>query len=84
MPLLPVILWTDALIYLLLAAVAGLVWYIRRQEHLRAPWWRVAQTPGGEVQITAPPHRIRGRPHKLGAVPAIGQHSDALRKEFAR
>ena len=45
MPLLPVILWTDALIYLLLAAVAGLVWHIRRHEHLRAPWWRVAQTP---------------------------------------
>ena len=45
MPLLPVILWTDALIYLLLAAVGGFVWYVRRQEHLRAPWWRVAQTP---------------------------------------
>ena len=45
MPLLPVILWTDALIYLLLAAVAGFVWYVRRKEHLRAPWWRVAQTP---------------------------------------
>jgi peptide/nickel transport system permease protein len=44
-PLLPVILWTDALIYLLLAAVAGFVWYVRRKEHLRAPWWRVAQTP---------------------------------------
>jgi len=44
-PLLPVILWTDALIYLLLAAVAGFVWYVRRHEHLRAPWWRVAQTP---------------------------------------
>ena len=45
MPLLPVILWTDALIYLLLAVVAGFVWYVRRHEHLRAPWWRVAQTP---------------------------------------
>ncbi len=45
MPLLPVILWTDALIYLLLAAVAGLAWYVRRHEHLRAPWWRVAQAP---------------------------------------
>jgi len=44
-PILPVILWTDALIYLLLAAVAGFVWYVRRHEHLRAPWWRVAQTP---------------------------------------
>ena len=45
MPILPVILWTDALVYLLLAAVAGFVWYVRRHEHLRAPWWRVAQTP---------------------------------------
>jgi peptide/nickel transport system permease protein len=45
MPILPVVLWTDALIYLLLAAVAGFVWYVRGHEHLRAPWWRVAQTP---------------------------------------
>jgi peptide/nickel transport system permease protein len=44
-PILPVILWTDALIYLLLAAVAGFAWYVRSHEHLRAPWWRVAQTP---------------------------------------
>jgi len=44
-PILPVILWTDALVYLLLAAVAAFVWYVRRHEHLRAPWWRVAQTP---------------------------------------
>jgi peptide/nickel transport system permease protein len=45
MPLLPVILWTDALVYLLAAVVAVFVWYVRRHEHLRAPWWRVAQTP---------------------------------------
>jgi len=44
-PILPVILWTDALVYLLVATVAGFVWYVRRHEHLRAPWWRVAQTP---------------------------------------
>jgi len=41
----PVILWTDALIFALLAVVAGLVWAIRRQEHLRAPWRSVAQRP---------------------------------------
>ena len=45
MPFLPVILWTDALVYLLLAAVAGFTWYVRRHEHLLAPWRRVAQTP---------------------------------------
>lgn len=45
MPIVPVVLWTDALVYLLVAAVAGFAWYVRRHEHLRAPWWRVAQTP---------------------------------------
>ncbi len=41
----PVVLWTDALIFLLLAAVATLVWTIRRQEHLRAPWVEVRRRP---------------------------------------
>jgi peptide/nickel transport system permease protein len=41
----PVILWTDALIFALLAGVLVLVWFIRRQEHLRAPWRGVAQRP---------------------------------------
>lgn len=41
----PVILWTDALIFALLAAVLALVWFIRRHEHLRAPWAAVARRP---------------------------------------
>jgi peptide/nickel transport system permease protein len=41
----PVILWTDALIFALLAGVLALVWLIRRQEHLLAPWRLVAQRP---------------------------------------
>jgi len=41
----PVILWTDALIFLLLAGVLALAWVIRRQEHLCAPWRSVAQRP---------------------------------------
>jgi peptide/nickel transport system permease protein len=45
MKFLPVILWTDALILALLAAVLALVWFIRRQEHLLAPWRAVAQRP---------------------------------------
>ena len=39
----PVILWTDALLYLLLAVVVLFVLYARRKEHLRAPWRRVLQ-----------------------------------------
>lgn len=41
----PVILWTDALIFALLAVVLALVWLIRRHEHLLEPWRIVAQRP---------------------------------------
>ena len=41
----PVILWTDALIFALLAGVLVLVMFIRRHEHLRAPWAAVARRP---------------------------------------
>jgi peptide/nickel transport system permease protein len=44
---LPVILWTDALVFLLLAAVAGYFLYARRQPHLRLPWGRVTQSASG-------------------------------------
>jgi peptide/nickel transport system permease protein len=45
MSFMPVILWTDALIFALLVAVLVLVWFIHRHEHLRAPWRVVAQRP---------------------------------------
>lgn len=45
MSFMPVILWTDALIFALMVAVLALVWFIRRHEHLRAPWKHVAQRP---------------------------------------
>ena len=41
----PVLLWTDALIFALLACVLMLIWFIRRHEHLRAPWAAVARRP---------------------------------------
>ena len=43
-------------------------------------------TPGGDVAIPAPPARgLRDDDddERLGAVPAIGQHGDAIRREFA-
>lgn len=36
-----VFLWTDALLYALVATVLLSAWYIRRHEHLRAPWREV-------------------------------------------
>lgn len=43
MPFQPVILATDALIYLLVLVIAGFVVYARRQPHLLAPWQQVAR-----------------------------------------
>ncbi|OIR02223.1 oligopeptide transport system permease protein OppC [mine drainage metagenome] len=40
----PVILWSDALVFLLLAAVVAGAWYVRRHEHLLLPWKRVAKS----------------------------------------
>ncbi len=41
-------------------------------------------TPGGKVAIPAPPPVIDGeRTPSLGAVPAVGQHNEAIRAEFA-
>lgn len=41
----PVLLWTDGLIFLLLAGLMLFVYLVRRHEHLRAPWRKVAADP---------------------------------------
>lgn len=41
------------------------------------------QTPVGAVDVVAPPATFRGEDRRLGAVPALGGHTDAIRKEFA-
>lgn len=51
MPFKPIILWTDALVYLLLAAGIGFAWTIRNREHLRVPWQRVFQKGSGMVSM---------------------------------
>ncbi|MBI2312135.1 MAG: ABC transporter permease [Betaproteobacteria bacterium] len=47
----PVILWTDALIYVLIAVAAVFAWHVRRREHLLAPWKRVAHSPSGMASL---------------------------------
>ncbi|MBX9631264.1 MAG: ABC transporter permease [Burkholderiales bacterium] len=48
----PVVLWTDALIFALIAAIALFVWYTIRHEHLRAPWRKVMRSTGGMMAAT--------------------------------
>ncbi|MBE7200375.1 MAG: CoA transferase, partial [Parafilimonas terrae] len=40
-------------------------------------------TPAGTASIVAPPVLIDGRQRPLGPVPAIGEHSERIRTEFA-
>jgi peptide/nickel transport system permease protein len=40
----PVILWTDALIYLLVAVIIAFIFYARGKEPLRAPWRQVGRS----------------------------------------
>jgi peptide/nickel transport system permease protein len=52
MPFLPVILWTDALIFLLLAAMVLAGLYVRRQPHLLVAWQRVGESRAGMAALT--------------------------------
>ncbi|HXF66942.1 MAG TPA: ABC transporter permease [Burkholderiales bacterium] len=52
MPFTIVVLWTDALIWLLVAAAAVFAWYVRRHPHLLAPWRRVARSASGMAAAT--------------------------------
>jgi peptide/nickel transport system permease protein len=51
MSFMPVILWSDALVFLLLAAGISGAWYVRRREHLLLPWRRVAQSATAMVSL---------------------------------
>ncbi len=44
MPLLPVLLATDVLLWLLMAAIGAYAWYCSRKPHLALPWRRVFQS----------------------------------------
>lgn len=48
----PVILWTDALVYLLVAVIIVFVWHVRRNEYLLAPWRRVGHSASGMAALT--------------------------------
>ncbi len=46
-----VVLWTDALVWLLVAAVIAFIAYARRREHLSAPWRRVSTSASAMASI---------------------------------
>ncbi len=49
MPFLPVPLWTDVLLWLLIGTIAGYGFYCAGRPHLAAPWKRVFRSPAAMV-----------------------------------
>jgi peptide/nickel transport system permease protein len=49
--MMPVILWTDALIFLLIAVGIISAWWVRHRSHLMLPWQRVAKSSVGMVSL---------------------------------
>jgi peptide/nickel transport system permease protein len=47
----PVVLWTDGLVFLLLALIGAFVIYASRHEHMRAPWRRVVRSRVGVATV---------------------------------
>lgn len=45
--------------------------------------WREVDSPVGPLRSLLPPVTVTGREAAMGAIPAAGQHGDALRAEFA-
>jgi crotonobetainyl-CoA:carnitine CoA-transferase CaiB-like acyl-CoA transferase len=45
--------------------------------------WRQVDSPGGRIRALLPPVVVEGREAAMGDVPSLGQHSEALRHEFA-
>jgi itaconate CoA-transferase len=46
--------------------------------------WRTVDTPGGEIDALLPPAEIAGVEAVMRPVPAVGEHTEAVRAEFGR
>jgi itaconate CoA-transferase len=45
--------------------------------------WQPVSTPDGNIYALLPPAQITGQQPMMGPVPALGQHTEAIRMEFA-
>ena len=56
-----------------------------RHPQLRArDRWRTVGTPGGEIDALLPPVEVTGQEPVMGPVPALGEHTAAIRAEFGQ
>jgi crotonobetainyl-CoA:carnitine CoA-transferase CaiB-like acyl-CoA transferase len=58
---------------------------LARHPQLRARnRWRTVGTPGGDIEALLPPVEIVGTDPAMGPVPALGEHTAAIRAEFGK
>ena len=58
---------------------------LARHPQLRARnRWRTVGTPGGDIEALLPPVEIAGIDPAMGPVPALGEHTAAIREEFGK
>jgi itaconate CoA-transferase len=56
---------------------------LARHPQLRArDRWRTVTTPGGDIDALLPPVQLAGQAPVMGPVPALGEHTAAIRVEF--
>jgi itaconate CoA-transferase len=56
---------------------------LTRHPQLRArDRWQPVRTPGGDIDALLPPVQAAGQEPVMGPVPALGQHTEAIRAEF--
>ncbi len=44
--------------------------------------WATVATPGGPMPALVPPHNLRHAPARMGAVPALGEHTEEVLAEL--
>jgi crotonobetainyl-CoA:carnitine CoA-transferase CaiB-like acyl-CoA transferase len=44
--------------------------------------WATVDSPGGPIPALLPPHNLQHAPPRMGAVPALGEHSAEIRAEL--
>ena len=72
----PVILITDVLVWLLVAAAAGYAFYCRRHPHLALPWARVLRSPAAMASaVVLAVYVAVGLIDSLHFRPALEQHA---------
>jgi itaconate CoA-transferase len=45
--------------------------------------WRRIRTPGGDIDALLPPVHMSGQTPVMGPVPTLGEHTEAIRREFS-